>query len=135
MGIRRSKHAFAAILAAATLLVGAVAPAAAAPGGGGKNPYLLLDLCVQARTALQFSFEWNDIRADQYSIGYGQRDGQGLGVFSDPFRATSSGSAVDSLGLVTNSQQVVVAGVTLYLRGQVVAINEQSKPSGGWPSC
>jgi hypothetical protein len=119
------------IALAALLLV-----ATALPVGAAKvPPSFVLDVCVPSKDQIRLDISWQGIRADQYSAGVGMRNGMGLAIMSEQFKATTSGSASVLLPRAPGQQEVEVAAAAIHLRGQVVASDEQTRPRTGWPSC
>jgi hypothetical protein len=128
--MRRLKTSTAWILA--LLLLAAMAmPVSAAP----KQPSFSLEACLPGSSQIRLDISWQDIRVDQYSAGVGMRNGMGLGIMSEPFKATTSGSESVLLPRKAGQQEVEVAAAAIHLRGQVVASDQLTRPRTGWPAC
>jgi len=127
----RIRTATVSMLAAAAVLGGFVVSVSAAK----PSPSLQLSVCLPDTTHVSLTMSWNAIRADQYSMGVGLKNGLGFGALSEPFTPVSSGTATEVFSDLNGQQKVELAGADLRLRGQVVASVQNDRPKGNWPAC
>jgi hypothetical protein len=110
-------------------LVVSASPAAAARPGT-----FTFDACWDG-SSVQLSLSWSGVRVNQYSFGFGQDDGSGLGFFTPVDPVATSGSASADSDLEENIDDTVdLVGGGIYGHSQRRAIKSDTihRPAGGW---
>jgi len=78
------------------------------------------------------SLSWSGFRVSQYSFGFGQDNGDGLGFFEPITPATSGSFSNDWLDSVDNTVDLVAGGVYGHSQRRAIRSGEVHRPLGGW---
>src|SRR4051812_8088026 len=95
------RTAIRALPLALVMALAVITPAAAA-----RQASFAFTACATAGGGVQTSMTWSGFKVDGYSFGYGQYNGQGLGVFQ-PMKASSTGSVSYTWAALSNTVEQV----------------------------